>query len=277
MEKYITVTKSASSLRASREQDKKKDKKDRKYSPYASSRDSGSEMPKPMAGMPEEVKNGTSKAQMKWIVNNLKDESNPICHSDILQRSQLYSSFSSGHQVSETRADPKYMKIRRAKQEEQLKEREARPENNLNSNKKDNLNEAKKDKVLKGTRIYIDGYLEGTTDIEMKKLIKSNGGEILYSASTATHILTSMSLAASKIHRILNTKMRTKPHVVRPEWVWDSLDAGKKLDEFMYRAFESASARVLPFQSAKVLPSRSKTGGSGSSTLTKAGSSLAKR
>lgn len=51
MEKYITVTKSASSLRASRE---KKDKEDRKYSPYASS--SRDATPKPGANMPEEIK-----------------------------------------------------------------------------------------------------------------------------------------------------------------------------------------------------------------------------
>lgn len=57
-----------------------------------------------------------------------------------------------------------------------------------------------------------------------------------------------MSLATSKAHRILNTKMRVKPHVVKPEWVWDSLDKGRRVDEWGYRAFESASARVLPFQ-----------------------------
>lgn len=98
----------------------------------------------------------------------------PISHSILslthfIHNVELYSSFSSGHQVSETRADPKYMKIRRAKQEEQLQEREARPENKQGT----------EGKVFKGTRIYIDGYLDGTTDIEMKKLVKMNGGEIL--------------------------------------------------------------------------------------------------
>lgn len=33
--------------------------------------------------------------------------------------------------------------------------------------------------VLSGVRVWIDGYLEDTTDIEMKRLIKLAGGEVL--------------------------------------------------------------------------------------------------
>lgn len=33
--------------------------------------------------------------------------------------------------------------------------------------------------MLQGTRIYIDGYLESTTDIEMKRLVIEAGGQIV--------------------------------------------------------------------------------------------------
>jgi hypothetical protein len=33
--------------------------------------------------------------------------------------------------------------------------------------------------ILKNTRIYINGYLESTTDIEMKRIVVEAGGEIV--------------------------------------------------------------------------------------------------
>ena len=33
--------------------------------------------------------------------------------------------------------------------------------------------------VLKDTKIYINGYLESTTDIEMKRIIAQAGGQIV--------------------------------------------------------------------------------------------------
>lgn len=37
--------------------------------------------------------------------------------------------------------------------------------------------------VLQHARIYIDGYLEGTTDIEIKRLIALGGGHVLFAIS----------------------------------------------------------------------------------------------
>jgi hypothetical protein len=39
------------------------------------------------------------------------------------------------------------------------------------------------DGVLSGVRVWIDGFLEGTTDIAMKAVVKKAGGDILYAAS----------------------------------------------------------------------------------------------
>jgi len=37
---------------------------------------------------------------------------------------------------------------------------------------------AKITETLSGVRVYIDGYLRGTTDIEMKRIVTSAGGEV---------------------------------------------------------------------------------------------------
>jgi len=88
--------------------------------------------------------------------------------------------------------------------------------------------------VLNNTRIYINGYLRDTTDIEMKRIIADAGGQALRSASNATHIVTSQHLSGNKTHRLLTTSRGTKPFVVRPEWVTDSIAAGRRLREDKY-------------------------------------------
>ena len=40
--------------------------------------------------------------------------------------------------------------------------------------------------------------------------------------------MTSQQLSGSKTHRILTAKTRIKVHVVKPEWVIDSVKAGKR-------------------------------------------------
>jgi len=38
--------------------------------------------------------------------------------------------------------------------------------------------------ILRNTRIYINGYLESTTDLEMKRIVVEAGGEIVQVRST---------------------------------------------------------------------------------------------
>ncbi|KAL0067572.1 hypothetical protein AAF712_005287 [Marasmius tenuissimus] len=76
--------------------------------------------------------------------------------------------------------------------------------------------------VLRGVKVYINGFLAGTTDIEMKRIVLEAGGVVLSTASGATHILTSQPLSGSKTHKILTKKARIQVHVVKPEWVFDS-------------------------------------------------------
>jgi hypothetical protein len=111
--------------------------------------------------------------------------------------------------------------------------------------------------VLSNTRIYINGYLRGTTDIEMKRVIAEAGGQVLFvqdyytlhdsliiyrqSASNATHIVSSQPLNGTKTQNLLKTSSRTKRYVVRPEWVMDSISAGRRLKEETYKLTRSVA------------------------------------
>ena len=46
--------------------------------------------------------------------------------------------------------------------------------------------------------------------------------------------MTSQQLNGSKTHKLLHSKAKFKPQVVRPEWVFDSISAGKKIDVRTY-------------------------------------------
>ena len=112
--------------------------------------------------------------------------------------------------------------------------------------------------------VYINGYLADTTDIEMKRIVTLAGGQILcatslfscvgspqlirlfrQTASGATHILTSQQLNGSKTHKLLTGKAKVKPHVVRPEWVTESIEAGKRLSERHYSVIKDTSVSSL--------------------------------
>ena len=69
-----------------------------------------------------------------------------------------------GHQRSDGRSNQKpYMELRGKKLREQLPDIPTKSEA----------------KVLSGVRVYIDGYLEDTTDIEMKRIVTGAGGQML--------------------------------------------------------------------------------------------------
>jgi hypothetical protein len=124
--------------------------------------------------------------------------------------------------------------------------------------------------ILSNVRVYIDGYLSGTTDIEMRRIIAQAGGTTMYVLqqsnlwlgygilpvltgtpcfrlvpSGATHIVTSQQLNGSKTHRTLTVKSRIPVHVVKPEWVTDSVTAGRRLQESRYALIRSSGTRNL--------------------------------
>ncbi|KAI1795119.1 hypothetical protein LXA43DRAFT_993534 [Ganoderma leucocontextum] len=163
----------------------------------------------------------SSSALTKHILSTLKDESNPITHSNISLRSDIVCSAATGHQRSDGRGPRKgYLEVRRDKLSRQL------PETST--------------EVLRNVRVYINGYLEGTTDIEMKRIVTIAGGQIMHTASGATHILTSQQLSGAKTHKFLTTK-KGGVHVVRPEWITDSIKAGRRLSEREYAVIKATN------------------------------------
>ncbi|OJA13815.1 hypothetical protein AZE42_00492 [Rhizopogon vesiculosus] len=188
-------------------------------------------------------KDGASKPSSekitKHLLDTLADQSNPITHSNIYERSDHVVSAASGHQRSEMRGGGH----RRAYFDERSEKLQVQKNENardLRPLKRDESRE--KGGVLSGVRIYIGGYLAGTTDIEMKRIVAGAGGVTLFSPSGATHILTSQQLSGSKTHKHLTSKARNPAHVVRPEWVFESLRAGRKLREWEFAVVKSESA-----------------------------------
>lgn len=185
----------------------RKERVQRRYNPYPlkDTRDSSSDGTKTC-----------TKTLTKHLLQTLTDDSNPITHSDIGLRSDHVVSLATGHQKPEGSSHRRaYAKERNAKLKDQRDE-------TITS-------------VLSNTRIYINGYLRGTTDIEMKRVITEAGGQILQSASNATHIVSSQPLNGTKTQNLLKSSGRTKRYVVKPEWVMDSISAGRRLQEERYK------------------------------------------
>ncbi|KAG1806667.1 uncharacterized protein HD556DRAFT_1323357 [Suillus plorans] len=177
----------------------------------------------------------------RHLLNTLSDESNPITHSNIYERSDYVVSAASGHQRSDRRGgghNRGYIDERSEKLEVQKHENA----HDLYPVKRDET-EGKRG-VLSGVRVYIGGYLAGTTDVEMKRIVSGAGGVTLLSPSGATHILTSQQLSGSKTHKHLVSK-RVPAHVVRPEWVFESVRAGRRLREWEFTAIKPGNTMDL--------------------------------
>ncbi|KDQ64641.1 hypothetical protein JAAARDRAFT_201949 [Jaapia argillacea MUCL 33604] len=238
MDRWVTVTKPSTS----RVQDQEKNRTKYRYNPYGVSKSNETQFedwkekeqtPKIPAPLSEGSKPSPA-TLTKHILNTLTDESNPITHSDIAQRTEHICSAATGHQRGEGRIDRKaYLDDRTKKLATQST---AVPSAST---------------PLVNVRVYINGYLSNTTDIELKRVVALAGGRVLHTASGATHIVTSQQLSGSKTHKLLTSKSRIKAHVVRPEWIQDSIDAGKRLPEKNYEVLQDKTTNNLLHMFAK--------------------------
>ncbi|TFK87078.1 hypothetical protein K466DRAFT_523106 [Polyporus arcularius HHB13444] len=240
MDKFVTVKK-PSSMRGVAGKDESKNKSDRqkfRYNPYGVSKSNersfedwkDKKRNEKILGPLLKPKDGQAKPSSsvltKHLLNTLGDESNPITNSDIYHRSDHISSAATGHQRSDGRGPQQpYLKARYRKLADQLPETSTQ--------------------VLRNVRIYINGYLDNTTDIEMKRIVSLAGGQVMHTVSGATHILTSQQLSGTKTQKMLKAKSRHITHVVRPEWVTDSIDAGRRLSEREYSVVKDTSVTKI--------------------------------
>ncbi|KAI0750656.1 hypothetical protein C8Q80DRAFT_522679 [Daedaleopsis nitida] len=237
MDKFVTVKKpTAVRLNAKDDKHGKPDRQKYRYNPYgvSSSKERKFEdwkdrkrTEKILAPLRKEEQSKPSSAALtKHLLNTLGDTSNPITHSTIYQRSDHICSAATGHQRSEGRGPQQpYIKARHRKLAVQLPEKESQ--------------------VLRGVKVYINGYLDNTTDIEMKRIVTLAGGQVLHTASGATHVLTSQQLSGAKTHKLLTSKSKHTVHVVRPEWVTESIDAGRRLSEREYSVVKNEAVAKI--------------------------------
>ncbi|KAK0551869.1 hypothetical protein OC845_001946 [Tilletia horrida] len=158
----------------------------------------------------------------------LKDEANPITHSRMGERTQHYVSSATGHQVA-NRVGPAqpgaaWQEVRQSKLREQAAESSS--------------------KIFQGVTAYLNGYQgQDRVNLDITKTIQENGGKVnyLYTKSQCTHIISSMALSGKKNQEWLIDKRKgsAAPKLVRPEWVYDSVAAGRRLAESKYAVFQN--------------------------------------
>jgi len=118
----------------------------------------------------------------RFLLGTLAHPSNPITHSDIGQHSgtiiaiyydfyslHVYTDFvfstSTGHQVSDVRRNRRL----------HFEDREHKLVHQRNVNSSSDMPQ-----IFRNVRVYINGFLDNTTDIEMKRIITQSGGQIAY-------------------------------------------------------------------------------------------------
>ncbi|KAF7355446.1 BRCT domain-containing protein [Mycena sanguinolenta] len=218
MDAYFPVTKSSATGTGTKDTNQNTKREDREYKPYTLNRKEKSE---PSAA-----------AVTKFLLSTLGDESNPITHSDSGDKQMYCFSTSTGHQVSEG-AGSRAAYLRHCAQKTGVQRAEAKETG------------PQQPQVLVNVKCYISGYLENTTDMEMKRIIISAGGKVLASASQATHIITSQHMSGSKTQHLLNANSKSRvPHVVKPEWVMDSIAAGKRRCEREYSVIKNVNRTI---------------------------------
>uniref|UniRef100_A0A5S6QHI2 DNA repair protein REV1 n=1 Tax=Trichuris muris TaxID=70415 RepID=A0A5S6QHI2_TRIMR len=99
---------------------------------------------------------------------------------------------------------------------------------------KDSLN------IFKGISVYVNGYTDPPA-AQLKRLILKHGGEYhVYRTSRTTHVIAS-NLAYAKA-----AKLKVKDKIMRPDWITESLRAGRLLPERLYRLYSSSSEAQAP-------------------------------
>ncbi|KAJ8350323.1 hypothetical protein SKAU_G00254530 [Synaphobranchus kaupii] len=85
--------------------------------------------------------------------------------------------------------------------------------------------------IFRGVAIYVNGYTDPTAD-ELRRLMMLHGGQfhVYYSRSKTTHIIAT-NLPNNKIQELRTEK------VVRPEWITDSIKAGRLLSCLQYQLY----------------------------------------
>lgn len=94
--------------------------------------------------------------------------------------------------------------------------------------------------IFSGVSIYVNGYTDPSAD-ELRRLMMLHGGQfhMYYSRSKTTHIIAN-NLPNSKIQELKGEK------VIRPEWITDSIKAGRLLPYLQYQLYAKHKGPLFP-------------------------------
>ncbi|OCT95301.1 DNA repair protein REV1 [Xenopus laevis] len=97
-------------------------------------------------------------------------------------------------------------------------------------------NDGTSSKIFNGVSIYVNGYTDPTAD-QLRHLMMLHGGQyhVYYSRSKTTHIIAT-NLPNNKIKELKDEK------VVRPEWITESIKAGRLLSYVPYQLYSKQSS-----------------------------------
>lgn len=94
--------------------------------------------------------------------------------------------------------------------------------------------------IFRGVAIYVNGYTDPSAD-ELRRLMMVHGGQfhVYYSRSKTTHIIAS-NLPNCKVQELRGEK------VIRPEWITDSIKAGRLLPHLKYQLYVKQKNTLFP-------------------------------
>ncbi|XP_028292398.1 DNA repair protein REV1 isoform X2 [Gouania willdenowi] len=94
--------------------------------------------------------------------------------------------------------------------------------------------------IFSGVAIYVNGYTDPSAD-ELRRLMMLHGGQfhVYYSRSKTTHIIAN-NLPNSKIKELKGEK------VIKPQWITDSVQAGRLLPYLQYQLYSKQKGLLYP-------------------------------
>ncbi|KAM4561114.1 DNA repair protein REV1 isoform 2-T2 [Fundulus diaphanus] len=94
--------------------------------------------------------------------------------------------------------------------------------------------------IFSGVAIYVNGYTDPSAD-ELRRLMMLHGGQfhVYYSRSKTTHVIAS-NLPNCKIQELRGEK------VIRPEWITESIQAGRLLPYLKYQLYAKQKNTLFP-------------------------------
>ncbi|KAE8272256.1 hypothetical protein A4X09_0g29 [Tilletia walkeri] len=225
---------------------------------FGSASGSGSGSGSGLAALPLFSSKATDEVRALTSKKGMKSESNPITNSRMAEQTQHYVSSATGHQVADRAVASFPIAAWRDQRQSKLREQAVE----------------KSSDIFKGVTAYLNGYQgEDQVNLDITRKIQENGGKVnyLYSKTQCTHIISSRALSGKKNQEWLVQKKKsaTIAKLVRPDWVYDSIAAGKRLAESKYPVFsdQTQSSILAAFGRKEPAEPESEAGPSSLSTV----------